>query len=99
MQTHSTQLLKLIHDNDCIIVCEPSTPVGTLKNEFISIKTRAGKNVELVMPGGYRQCPVELPRIFLDDFIRANLVQPLRNNEPGSIVYELTKDGHAQAIK
>ena len=59
----------------CHLVLQRSAPAGRLKRDFISIKLRDGRDLELHTPQGYRMSPIELPRVILDDFLRASFVK------------------------
>lgn len=96
---YSTEFLRLIAKNDCRIVLEPAFPVGKLKRDFVSIKSRDGRPLSLSNPQGYKVCPVELPRETLDDFIRASFVeQEGPADDAGSVVYRLSDDGRERGL-
>jgi hypothetical protein len=99
MHINSTEFLKLMAENDCYILLERATPVGRLKRDFISIKSRDGRDFELRTPTGYRACPVQLPRDTLDDYLRASLVsQDGPADAEGSVIYRLTQDGRERGL-
>jgi hypothetical protein len=95
----STEYLALIADHDCHLLFEKGAPYSDRKRDFISLKSREGRDVSLSTPGGLKSCPVELPRSIFDDFLAASLIrQDGAEDENHGIVFRLTVDGVARGL-
>jgi hypothetical protein len=82
MNIRSTEFLGVLARDDRYIVFERSTPVGRLKNDFITIKSRDGRDL------------VELPRVIFDDMLAASFIhQDGDARDDHSLIFRLTTDG------
>ena len=98
MHMYSSDYLELIDKHDCYVLFENGTPLGRLKQDFISLMGPDDLAFELRTPKGDRVCPVQLPREILDDFIAASFIRQDRlEDADGRIILRLTPDGRAAA--
>ena len=94
MHMRSTEFLHLIAKNDYAIVVERAFAVGNLKRDYISIKTRDGRNVSATTSQGDKVSPVELPHEMLHEFLRQSYVVEAKSEDVAErTIYELTDDG------
>lgn len=95
----STKYLSLIADHDCHLVFEKGAPYSDRKWDFISLKSRDGREVSLSTADGFKSSPVELPRAIFDDFLAASLIkQDGSEDQDHRIVFRLTADGVARGL-
>jgi hypothetical protein len=95
----STEFLKIIAERNCYLSFEKGVPFTDRKRDAIWIKTTDGRDLDLRLPNGYRSCPVELPRVIFDDFLRASLIeQDGSEDSDHCITFQLTEDGKARGL-
>jgi hypothetical protein len=100
MQLYSSDVLAEMAKNNLRLVVEHAAPRGRLKNEVVTLRAADGSHIELKAPtfsGAYYSSNLPIPRVFLDDYRRAHLVQ-IEREEPESTVYVLTEEGRARGL-
>jgi hypothetical protein len=94
MQLYSSKVLQYMAEHNLRLVVEHRHDRGgTLKNEFMTLRTPDGKGFRLVLPAGiYETEALNIPLSFRDDFLRQSYVQ-IERREPDRTVYRLTPTG------
>jgi len=92
--TSSSEILRLIAENDLHILVEYAVPRGALKRDTITIRANDGRNVGLSTPQGFQSNAIELPRAIFNDYVQAKFVaQDNTADAEGRAIYRLTDDG------
>jgi len=92
MNIGSTEFLEILAKPGRYALLERGAPIGRLKRDFISIKEADGTDIDLRDDRGRRYIP-ELPRIILDDFLRASFACEAGKGPEHSLIFKLTSDG------